>query len=101
VKRVAALLVCAGVLFSGCGERLTTGPALYNRHCGACHGNDLAGAVGPALGAGSEAAADTDAAYRAVVREGAEGMPPDRRLTDEQLDTIIAYIRQVQDPSSS
>ena len=101
MKRVAALLVCAGVLFSGCGETLTTGPALYNRHCGACHGNDLAGAVGPALDSGSEAAADTDAEYRGVVREGAEGMPPDKRLNDEQLDKIIAYMRQVQDPSAS
>ena len=101
MKRVAALLVCAGVLFSGCGETPTTGPALYSRHCGACHGRDLSGEVGPALDAGSEAAAGTDAEYRAVVRDGAEGMPPDRRLTDEQLDKIIAHIRQLQDPSSS
>lgn len=101
MKRVVTLLVCAGIVLTGCRESLTTGPALYNRHCGACHGTDLSGEVGAALGAGSEAALGTDADYRAVVRDGTDDMPPNRRLSDEQLDKIIAYIRQVQDPSSS
>ncbi len=98
-RLMAILLVCAGLTLAGCAETLTTGPALYNRHCGACHGTDLSGEVGPALDAGSEAAADTDAAYRTVVRQGTEGMPPDQRLSDEQLNTIVAYIREVQGPS--
>lgn len=99
MKRLAALVLGVAVGMAGCGENLTTGPALYNRHCGACHGRgDLGGQVGPALGAGSEAAAMTDDEYRTVVRDGAEDMPPNTRLTDEQLAKIIAYVREVQGP---
>ncbi|MBT8165741.1 MAG: cytochrome c [Acidimicrobiia bacterium] len=96
MKRLGVWLLLVGLLLSGCGQTPTTGPALYARHCGACHGGDLAGNVGPALGAGSEAAAESDASYRAAVREGVGDMPATARLSDEQLDKIIAYLREAQ-----
>ncbi len=96
VKRFAPLLLAVVVLVAGCSERSTDGAVLYGRSCGACHGGGLAGAVGPPLDVGSAAAALTDAAYRTVIIEGAPGMPATTGLDDEQLDALIAYIRQAQ-----
>jgi mono/diheme cytochrome c family protein len=96
MKGLGARLLLVALLLAGCGQTPTTGPDLYARYCGACHGSDLAGNVGPALGAGSEAAANSDASYRAAVREGVGDMPATARLNDEQLDKIIAYLREAQ-----
>ena len=96
MTRRAITLTIVGLLLAGCGGTPTTGPALYARHCGACHGTDLSGNVGPALGAGSELAASSDASYRSAVRDGVGDMPANGRLSEEQLDKIIAHIRDVQ-----
>ena len=96
MRRRAITLVVVGLLVAGCGGTPTTGPALYARHCGACHGTDLSGNVGPALGPDSEATTASDASYRSAIREGVGDMPANRRLSEEQIDKIIVYIRDVQ-----
>ena len=69
MRGLAGVLLAGALVAAGCGGTPTTGSGLYARSCGACHGGDLAGAVGPALGAGSEAAGLSDADYRRIVRE--------------------------------
>ncbi len=96
VKRFATILLTVTALLTGCSETSTDGAVLYGRLCGACHGSDLSGGVGQALGAGSAAADLTDAAYRMVITEGTPGMPATSSLDDGQLEALIAYIRQVQ-----
>jgi mono/diheme cytochrome c family protein len=96
MPRRAVVLLVVGLVVAGCGGAPATGPALYARHCGACHGTDLSGNVGPALGPGSEAVAGSDASYRAAIREGVGDMPGNGRLSEEQIDKIIVHIRDVQ-----
>ena len=96
MKRLACLVLIVGVALTGCREASSSPSALYARNCGACHGIDLSGEVGPALGAGSEAAAASDADYRNHVRDGSDDMPSFRSLSDERLDAIISYLREIQ-----
>lgn len=95
MRRLAPLLLAAAVVATGCSETSTDGAVLYGRSCGACHGGGLGGGVGPALTAGSLASTLTDAEYRSVIMGGAPGMPA-TSLDDEQLDALIAYIRQAE-----
>jgi mono/diheme cytochrome c family protein len=96
MKRLACLVLIVGAVLTGCREASSSPSALYSRNCGACHGTDLSGAVGPALGAGSEAAAASDEDYRNHVRAGSDDMPSFRSLSDERLDAIISYLREIQ-----
>jgi mono/diheme cytochrome c family protein len=95
MKRLAGALVAIAILLTGCSES-TDGAVLYRKYCAACHGSDLSGGVGPSLGAGSEAAASTDAEYRIVIREGLNDMPAVGGLDDLRADAVVSYIRQVQ-----
>jgi mono/diheme cytochrome c family protein len=97
VKRlIAVLLLASGQLLVGCGETSTDGPTLYARMCASCHSRDLSGGVGPALGRGSEAATQTESELLTVIQFGTRGMPSASGLSDEQLDAIVAYLRQEQ-----
>ncbi|HAX81483.1 MAG TPA: hypothetical protein DCY40_02810 [Actinobacteria bacterium] len=76
-----------------------SGRDLFNMACSRCHGIDLAGVedVAPGLGGGSEAAEDSDARLVRQVSEGGDGMPRfGGVLTPEQVEMVVAYLRQVQ-----
>ena len=94
MKRLVIALVASAVLLTGCSES-TDGAELYRKYCAACHGSDLSGGVGSSLLADGQAAAASDAAYRAVIREGTTGMPA-TRLDELRIDAVIAFVRQVQ-----
>jgi len=99
VKWIVALLAVA--LLSACTvPRLSpdsTGSQVFQSICSRCHGKDLAGGIGPALGQGSEAAQMTDEFYRFTIIHGLGRMPSFRStLSDEQIDRVIRYIRQQQ-----
>ena len=99
VKWIFALL--AVMLLSACtAPRLPAdagGSQVFEEICAACHGKDLAGGIGPALGSGSEAAQMTDEFYRFTIIHGLGRMPSFKStLTDEQIDRVIHYIRQQQ-----
>lgn len=84
------------VALAGCAEGSTDGATVYSSQCSACHGANLQGGVGPALDATSPTATADDDAIRAVIRNGAAGMPANTSLSDEQVDAVIEHIRQVQ-----
>lgn len=76
-----------------------SGRDIYTLACSRCHGLDLGGLEdgGPDIGPGSEAVEDSDARLAKRVREGKKTMPRfDRILTSEQIDLVIAYLREVQ-----
>ncbi len=78
------------------GSNEPTEPAaLYERHCGTCHGLQGQGNLGPALGDGAVVQAYPDVEDQiAVVVEGRNAMPPfGDALTDEQIRTIVEYTR--------
>jgi cbb3-type cytochrome c oxidase subunit III len=80
------------------GEVTLTGQELYESTCASCHAADLSG-VGdfPDIGRGSEAAEDSDDRIRRQIIEGEDEMPAfGDVLSDEQIDSIIEYLREAQ-----
>lgn len=76
-----------------------SGRDIYTLACSRCHGLDLGGLEdgGPDIGPGSEAVEDSDGRIAKRIREGESPMPRfDRVLTSDQIDLVVAYIREVQ-----
>jgi mono/diheme cytochrome c family protein len=103
--RLLAVLVVALIAAAGCTDRLEGkfGEELFQAGCAHCHGADLSGEAdlareAPALGAGSNADLElTDEQIADVIRVGPGAMPSfRRRLTDEQIDSLVLYLRLVQ-----
>jgi mono/diheme cytochrome c family protein len=98
VKLYVLILV---VLFAaGCTGRPptdATGEEIYLQLCSNCHGDDLEGRIGPALGSGSTAADHPDTFFEATILDGRGRMPSFRTsLDDDQLVRLIAFLREVQ-----
>jgi mono/diheme cytochrome c family protein len=81
------------------------GAALYEQHCGSCHGVDLKGTDrGPSqLSIVYEPAHHPDEAYRAAIANGVRAhhwsfgdMAPVKGLSDDQVTAIIDYVRSQQ-----
>lgn len=74
-----------------------TGEQVYQLLCANCHGADLSGAIGPALGPGSDAATRPDRFLELTVLRGRGSMPSfSSSLNEEQLQRLIDYMREVQ-----
>ncbi len=87
------------MLLAGCaGEDVPLfGSELYSASCSHCHGSDLAGGVGPTLGAGSNSATLSDQQIKDVVRIGPGAMTSfGDRFSEEQLDSLVAFLRTEQ-----
>ncbi len=74
------------------------GRELYDRSCASCHAGDGSGGVGPAVGAGSNAVGLSDEQVAGAIRVGPGTMPAFDRLSDAQVDSLVAYMRQLQAP---
>jgi len=74
-----------------------SGKELFNMACSYCHGVNLEGNIGPALGKGSDITEEPDSFIENRIRKGKDVMPAfGNVLTDQQIKDIIAYLRQVQ-----
>ncbi len=74
-----------------------TGKDLYNLACAYCHGVNLEGNIGPDLGKGSDITEEPDEFIEKRIRRGKDEMPAfGNSLTDEQIQDIIDYLREVQ-----
>jgi putative heme-binding domain-containing protein len=73
------------------------GKKLFQGMCARCHGIDGTGDEGPNLNRSSLTRAGDDDSLRAVIRDGIpdRGMPRVRRLTDNELDQLVAYVRSL------
>ena len=73
------------------------GKKLFDGMCARCHGIDGTGDEGPALNRPTLARAASDDALRDVIRDGIpdRGMPRVRRLTDNELQQLVAYVRSL------
>ena len=73
------------------------GKKLFEGMCARCHGIDGTGDEGPNLNRSSLTRAGGDEALRAVIRDGIpdRGMPRVRRLTDNELNQLVAYVRSL------
>ena len=74
-----------------------TGPEIYRQVCSNCHGEALEGGVGPAIGAGSNAASQDDDFLLLTITRGRGRMPSfDATLSDDQIARVIEYLRAQQ-----
>jgi putative heme-binding domain-containing protein len=73
------------------------GKELFNGMCARCHGIDGTGDEGPSLNRPTLTRAATDDALMEVIRDGIpdRGMPRVRRLTDNELTYLVAYVRSL------
>jgi mono/diheme cytochrome c family protein len=96
-----AILALLGLLAGACVGRPSddaTGEEIYLQLCSNCHGDGLEGAIGPALGPGSNAANQPDEYLRVAITEGRGRMPSfSSTLTSDQVGRLIDYLRQEQD----
>jgi mono/diheme cytochrome c family protein len=73
------------------------GEEVYAQLCSNCHGEDLSGGVGPALGPGSNAASEPDEFLEFTIVNGRGRMPSfESSLNEAQLDRLVTYIREAQ-----
>lgn len=102
MRRLATITAAAAFSLSlaGCGSSTVglLGADLYEQSCAGCHGASGGGGLGPAIGPGSNSVDLRDDQLAAVIVVGPGSMPAFPRLTDEQVDSLVAYIRQLQAP---
>ncbi len=95
-RRLLVVLVLP-IVVAACSDPLEGkfGEELYRAACAQCHGVDLSGGSGPAIGEGSNADVGlSDTQIGNVIKVGPGAMPGfDDRLTDAQIDSLVAYLR--------
>jgi putative heme-binding domain-containing protein len=77
--------------------QIEQGKQLFQGMCARCHGADGRGELGPNLHKATLSNAPDDDALRNVIREGIpdRGMPRMRRLTDTEMDQLVAFVRSL------
>ena len=82
-------------LFIACGAQetveLTTGKEIYTARCSACHQEDFSGRVGPSLKM-ANVLKKPDSYWLQTILKG-KGSMPAVRITEEQAQIVIDYIR--------
>ena len=94
-----ATIASALLIIAGCAgpDADAFGGELYSSACAHCHGSDLAGGIGPALGPGSNATTLTDLQIVDVIRIGPGAMTAfGDRFSQAQLDSLVDYLRTQQ-----
>lgn len=75
-----------------------SGRDIYAQVCARCHGADLSGGIGPALGPGSNAASQPDEFLTSAITDGRGRMPSfAQTLTPEQIERVVAHLRDSQE----
>lgn len=93
---LAVTMVVAAALLAGCSGSTEglLGQELYNKSCEPCHGED--GRRGKQIGAGSAAVNLSDDQIRGAIEVGPGSMPGFPRLSPEQLDSLVVFVRELQ-----
>ena len=74
-----------------------TGTEIFEQVCSRCHGANLGGGVGPALGPDSEAAGQPDEFLIQTITNGRGRMPSfAQTLTEDQVLRVVEYLRRAQ-----
>lgn len=95
VTTLAVVIALTGCSLGGPAED-ASGEEIYAELCARCHGTDLSGGVGPGLGPGSNGASESDEYLEFTIVNGRGRMPSFPSLSDQQVDRLVAYMREVQ-----
>ena len=95
--RILATVIALAALLSGCASNeYLLGEDLYVRSCATCHGIEGEGGIGDAVGKGSNTDLSlTDEQIAGVITVGPGNMPGFSRLTQEQVDSLVLYMRSL------
>jgi cytochrome c551 len=94
--RMVAVLALVLAACSGVPEDASA-PDVYALSCARCHGSQLEGGVGPALGPGSNSVDQPDDYLVTTISRGFGRMPGFAgTLTDEQILSLVAFLRDEQ-----
>ena len=100
IIRLTAVLVAFVVAAAACSGPSpdTFGQELFEQSCAVCHGSSGEGSLTrPAIGPGSNAAENlTDDQIRGTLSVGPGAMPSFNRLSQEQIDSLVTYLRELQ-----
>ena len=101
LRNAAGLILAASIITPAFSQ--APGADIYKQNCAVCHGEDGMSKtpVGQALKAASLTSPAvvhmSDADLLAVIKSGKNSMPSfSSKLTDDQIKTVIAYIRTLQ-----
>jgi mono/diheme cytochrome c family protein len=102
VRSTAIALALLAALVTSCGRSTDGkfGSELYEISCAGCHGADGQGnVIGPDIASsGSRAARElADDQLAGAIRVGPGAMPGNPRLSDEQIASLVEYLRGLQD----
>jgi mono/diheme cytochrome c family protein len=100
-----SIIVVCLLLITACADPPppeASGEEIYRQVCANCHGIDLNGGVGPAVGAGSNSAAQDDDFLVLTITRGRGPMPSfESTLSDEQIARVVDYLRAEQESADS
>ncbi len=99
MKRPLITLLIVAMLPSCVGRppQDATGEEIYLQLCANCHGEEMEGGLGPALGPGTNAAGQSHEFLVATITQGRGRMPSfSTTLTDDQVDLLVDFLREVQ-----
>lgn len=97
MRRLLSLFLVLIVACTGAPPEDATGAQIYGQVCSNCHGDDLSGGVGPALGPGSPGADVPDDFVVETISRGRGSMPAfSRTLTPEQIARVVSFLRERQ-----
>jgi mono/diheme cytochrome c family protein len=97
LRALTALLLLLTAACTGQADPNASGAELYAQFCARCHGADLAGGVGQALGPGSELVEKPDSYVIAVLEDGRGSMPAfGNTLSADQIQSVLDFIRMEQ-----
>lgn len=91
-----AFALCVLFAASGAAAQTLPGAQTYSDNCQSCHGANLAGGRGPSLFAPAILSSHSDEALKAIVKSGvanSEMQSFTGRLSDDEIDQVIAYLR--------
>jgi mono/diheme cytochrome c family protein len=99
-RRLAVLVLSIALVTVSCGPSTegVFGGELYEISCAGCHLPTGEGGRGPAIGTPDSNAALTlsDDQIAATIRVGPGIMPAFKRLTDDQVESLVAHLRRLQ-----
>lgn len=96
--RLLATTIALVMVLSGCASsnEYLLGEDLYVRSCATCHGLVGEGGIGDAIDAGTNTDVGlSDEQIAGVITVGPGNMPGFSRLSPEQVDSLVRYVRSL------
>ena len=91
-KNYLLLLIFLISCSQGASGEFQSGEEVYEARCSTCHGPNFEGRVGPNIDSNSQSASLPDSYWIQTITKG-KGSMPAIRLTDEEVQLVIDYIR--------